>query len=179
MSSSVSHGRSPSGEHIAYHYDLGARGWHIPGRIFDLAKGHVFFFVFRLFGLPWLFVIVVWPLMCAVVLGAETRRAIRMVGVLAASFLPFMAFIPVILVPNTAYMFFWIDVDFMAYVVPIHFVFALWPGLTFARFTPVVEPRRWAARACAGLTYLVTVIWPTVIGGSLFLHDEEMVLSWL
>ena len=175
---SVLNGRTLAGASIVYHYDLGASGRQIPWRILELATGQVFYWVFRMFGIPWVFLVVGWPWLCAIALGIETRRGFRMVGILTASFAPFLLFVPVLFVAKLAYMFFWIDWRIIQYVFLIHLVLALWPGLTYVRYAMLMGIGRWRRYACAGVTCLVVVLWPIAKHGA-FLFMEEYAMGWI
>jgi hypothetical protein len=147
-------------------------------RVLFFATGHVFHFALDMFGLPWVFLVLAWPLLCAIAPGIQPQRGFRMAGLLAASFVPFLVFVPVLLVAKLAYMFFWIDWRVIQYLFLIHVVLALWPGLTYARFAMFAGPSRWRRYACAGVTCLVVVLWPIAKHGA-FLFTEEYAMAWI
>ncbi|MCH8250848.1 MAG: hypothetical protein IID36_00190 [Planctomycetes bacterium] len=146
--------------------------------VLDLATGQVFRFVFRMFGVPWVFLLVGWPLLCAISLGIEPRRGFRMVGILTASFAPFLLFVPVLFVAKLGYMFFWIDWRVIQYLFLTHLVLALWPGLTYVRYAMLAGSSRWRRYTCAGVTCLLVVLWPIAKHGA-FLLTVEYALGWI
>ncbi len=92
--SEVSHGRTPGGEPLVYHYSLGVTGWQIPLCVLELASGQVFYFAFRMFGWPWIFLLFGWPVMCAVARSIEARHRTRKAGLIVASIVSCLAFAP-------------------------------------------------------------------------------------
>lgn len=175
----VSHGRTPGGEPLVYHYSLGASGRQVPLRVFSIATGgQVFHFALDMFSTPWVFIVLAWPLLCAVVLRIKTRRGFRMAGLLCAAFVPFLVFIPVLFAAKMAFMFFWIDWRVIQYLFFMHLVLALWPGLTYVRYAMLAGSTRSRGYVCAGVTCLVTVLWPIATHGA-FLLTEDYAMGWI
>lgn len=177
MPSSVSYDRSSAEARIAYHYALCAPSQNTLVCV-EKATEQVFYFVFRMFGRPWMFLVVGWPLLCAILHGIELRRGFRMVGILASSFGPFLLFVPVLFVAKLGYMLFLIDWRLIQYLFLIHLAMALWPGLTYARYAMLAGSSRWCRYACVSLTCLVVVIWP-IVQSLGFLLTEEYAMGWV
>ena len=178
MSQAVVYAQTPAGETIAYHYDLGASGKRIPLAILWLATSQVFDIIFDLFLIPWVFLLVGWALLCAVALGVESRRGFRMAGVLTASFVPFLLFVPVMFVAKLAYVFFWIDWRVIQYLFFLHLILSLWPGFVYVRYAMLAGSSRWRRYVCAGVIFLVVILWPIAKRGA-FLLTKDHALGWI
>ena len=170
-------GQTPYGEVIAFGSDI--VGWKaLPLRILGLFGRHIFEGVVRAFGIPWAFLLIAWPILCANMLGSGIRRAYRLAGMLLPSFIPFLVFIPVVFLAKLAYMFFWIDFSAIPRLVDLHIILALWPGIVYTRYAMLTGTNRWSRLGCAVVTGVVVVGYPICLSG-MGLYRGSLALSWI
>lgn len=163
--------RNILGVRVVYFWDLGGPLW----ALYTMTT-QVFYFANRMFGLSWLFLLVGWPLWLNLTSRTGLRRGYRLASLLSASFIPFLAIVPIMFAAKLFYVFFVADWRIVFSVFVVHFVAALWPGVTFARYSMASEPSSWRAYLCTSVTVLVAVLWP--VAGIVFPLDA-LSLSWV
>ena len=168
--------QTPTGDQLVYFFSFVTSWTQLPATVVYLVRGHVFQGIETLY-LGWCFLILVWPVLTALILRVEMKRAFRMSGLLIASFVPFVLFLPVVMLANLAYAFFWIDFPFVRSLVWVHLVLALWPPLVYARYAALTGRNRWAGPCLAVVTFFVTLF--LAVYSWIGLCIGERALSWV
>lgn len=170
------YGQTPGGEQIAYFYQFSYSGDQVPTAVYELIRKHVFQGVKTLY-LGWGFLVLVWPMLAAFILHVELRRVYRMSGLLLASFVPFLLLVPAVLLANLAYTFFWLDFPVVRWLVSVHVFLALWPALTYARYSTLTKANRMAGLGLAVLTCLLVPFLAAYTG--IVIHIGQYALNWV
>ncbi len=172
----IRYGQTPGGEQIAYFYQFGNSAFQIPAIVYEIIRKHVFQGVKTLY-LGWGFLVLVWPILAAFILRVELKQAYRMSGLLLASFVPFLLLVPVVLLANLAYAFFWLDFPVVRWLVWVHVFLALWPAFMYARYSTLTRANRLAGLGLAVLTCLLVPFLALYSG--IVLYIGQYALNWV